>query len=211
MVQKILEKVPPELLQRDLERYRRKAIDLGATDAKIMTTDMVLVDERVRAKCYYPKCPHFGTNANCPPYTMEVDLVRKVVRSYQYSIFFKLDVPPETMAGPTRNKINAPSRKQYHDIVSTIESEAFYDGYYLALGFAGGACKNVYCPNDECSALVPGKSCRHPLKARPAMEGMGIDAYLMAAKVGWDIYPIGRATVSSEVPCASILGLVLIH
>ena len=51
MVRKIVEKVPDELLQQDLEKYRRRALEIGATDAKIITTDIILIDERVRAKC----------------------------------------------------------------------------------------------------------------------------------------------------------------
>ena len=39
MVRKILKKVPEEQLQRNLEKYRQRAIELGATDTKIITTD----------------------------------------------------------------------------------------------------------------------------------------------------------------------------
>ena len=49
MVRKILVSVPDEVLQKDLEKYRQRAIELGATDAKIITTDKILIDERVRA------------------------------------------------------------------------------------------------------------------------------------------------------------------
>jgi hypothetical protein len=43
------------------------------------------------------------------------------------------------------------------------------------------------------------------------MEGVGMNAYLMATKVGWDIYPIGKSILPSEVPYGSKLGLVLIY
>ncbi len=213
MVRKIVEKVPDKQLQQDLEKYRQGAIELGATDAKIITTDMVLIDERVRAKCSYPKCSFYGTNANCPPHAMELDLVREVVNNYQYAIFTRIEAPSMEMAGPqvAARKIPPPSRMKNHEIVSKIESEAFYDGYYLALGFAGGPCKSAFCPKDECSALVPGQACRHAYRARSAMEGVGMDAFLMAAKVGWDVYPIGVSAVPSEIPHGTRLGLVLIY
>ncbi|MFC2002569.1 DUF2284 domain-containing protein [Chloroflexota bacterium] len=213
MVRKIVEKAPPEVLQQDLEKYRRRALELGATDAKIITTDMVLIDERVRAKCYYPKCGSYGTNANCPPYAMEVDLVSKVVNNFQYAIFTRFEVPSEEIAGPEARAKGLTARAQIknHEIVSKIESEAFYDGYYLAMGFAGGPCKSAFCPNDECSALVPGQACRHPYRARSAMEGVGMDAFSMAAKVGWDVYPIGVSVLPSEIPHGTRLGLVLIY
>ncbi len=66
MARKIMEKIPEGQLQNDLEKYRERALELGATDAKVIPTDAVVIDERVLAKCTYPKCPGYGTNANCP-------------------------------------------------------------------------------------------------------------------------------------------------
>ncbi len=213
MVRKIVEKVADEQLQEDLEKYRQRALELGATDAKIITTDNVVVDERVLAKCTYPKCDRYGTNANCPPYAMSLDQVRKVVNNFRYAIFTRMQRPTEEMAG--REAINKrlyyPSFRKTHELISKIEAEAFFDGYYLALAFACGSCKSIFCPDIECSALVPGQPCRHPLRARSAMEGVGMDVFTMATKVGWDIYPIGEATPPSEVPCGAAFGLVLIY
>jgi predicted metal-binding protein len=213
MVRKILEKVPDEMLQQDLEKYRQRAIELGATDAKIISTDVVLVDDRVRAKCLYPKCRHYGTNANCPPYAMDLDLVRKTVNGFQHAIFVKTEVPSETIAGPeARDKtLFVRSAVKNHEIVSRIEAEAFFDGYHLALAFAGGSCKRLFCPNNECTALLPGQPCSHPLRARASMEGVGMDVFTMAAKVGWDIYPIGASISPEEVPHGNRMGLVLIY
>ena len=213
MVRKILEQVPLEVLQQDLEKYRQRAIELGATDARIITTDMVLIDERVRAKCIYPKCQHYGTNANCPPYAMDLDLLRKIVSNFHYAIFIKIEVPSEEVAGPEarERRLAIRSAIKNHEIVSKIEAEAFYDGYYLAVGFAGGSCKRSFCPNEECNALVLGQGCRHPRRARSAMEAVGMDAYLMATNVGWDIYPIGASISPAEVPHGTKLGVVLIY
>ena len=210
MVHKIVEKVPDEQLQGDLDRYRQRALELGATDAKIITTDMVLIDERVRAKCIYPKCAAYGTNTNCPPYVMDLEQFRKTVSNFRYAVFTKLEVPSEEITY-TRGRSSADHwRTKMAEIVAKIEAEAFYDGYYLALAFAGGSCKRIFCPDTDCSALVPGQPCRHPLRARAAMEAVGMDAFTMATKVGWDIYPIGRSSTPSEVPHGARLGLVLI-
>jgi len=210
MVRKIVERVADEQLQKDLEKYRQRGLELGATDAKIITTDNILIDERVLAKCTYPKCPGYGTNINCPPYAMGLDLVRKVVNNFAYAIFVKLEVPSEEIAGAEARDRNltAPARRKIAEIVSKIEAEAFFDGYHLTLAFGTGSCKGIFCPDTECSALVPGQPCRHPLRARCAMEGAGMDAFTMAAKVGWDIYPIGASISPSEVPCGLRLGLV---
>ena len=212
MAQKIIAKIPQEQLQKDLEKYRQRALEMGATDAKVIGTDDIVIDERVLAKCTYPKCPGYGTNANCPPYAMDIDKIRKVANNFKYAIFVKLEVPPEDIAGKKaiEKDLTQPYRRKLAEIVAKIEAEAFYDGHHLALAFGNGSCKMLFCPNTECVALVPGQGCPHRLKARSPMEGVGMDAYTMATRVGWDIYPIGVATLPSEVPYGMRLALVLI-
>ena len=213
MARKIVERVPDEQLQQDLEKYRQRALEVGATDAKIITTDKIVIDERVLAKCTYPKCPGYGTNVNCPPYAMSLDQVRKVINNFRYAIFIKLDVPPEHTAGREAidKNLSFPYRKKIAEIAAKIEAEAFYDGYHLALAFGSGTCKALFCPNTDCQALVPGQGCPHRLKARSPMEGVGMDVYTMTARVGWDIYPIGDNTLPSEVPYGLRLALVFIY
>jgi predicted metal-binding protein len=206
MLRRIVDEISEEILRSDLERYRQKAVELGATDARIIRSNDVVVDPRVLAKCLFPKCPVSGTNINCPPHTPDAGWVKKVVEGFQYAIFFKVDGPYEKDSA-TSHEIKVKNL----EIVSKIEAQAYYDGYYLALGFGGASCKTTLCSNEDCSALQAGKSCRHPLKGRPSMHAVGMDAYKMAVRVGWDIYPIGKATHSSEVPFASHLGLILVH
>jgi predicted metal-binding protein len=212
MVRKIVEKVPQEVLQADLEKYRQKAIELGATDAKIITTDMILIDERVRAKCIVPICGSFGKNAICPPHAMDLDLVRKVVNNFQYAIFYMIKVPSHETAGPEfkEKKLGARWAMKNFEISAKVESEAFYDGYHLAMAFAGGPCELYLCPNQGCKALAS-EGCRHPYRTRSSMEAVGMNAYTMATKVGWEIYPIGCSIAPSEIPYGTKLGLVLIY
>ena len=213
MVSKIMVSVPDEVLHKDLEKYRNRALELGAADAKITTTDMILIDERVRLKCIVPLCSSYGTNANCPPYAIALDLIRKMVNNFRYAIFIRLKVPSEELCGTgyKEKRLAARSALKNFQIVSKIESEAFYDGYHLATGFGGGPCKLYFCPEHECTALVPGQPCRHALQARVSMEGAGMNAFAMAARAGWDIYAIGCSAQPSEVPCGARLGLVLIY
>lgn len=213
MAQKILAQVPNEQVLKDMERYRKRAIKLGAEDAKIITSDMVLIDERVRAKCINPKCEMYGTNANCPPYAVDLDMARKIVSRFHYGILTWFTIPAEAIAGHDEKAVEVRIRTQTqnHEMISRIEAEAFYDGYQFALGFANGSCKHIFCKDTTCSALIPGKGCANPLRARSSMEGWGMDAYLMAAKAGWDIYPVGGSTKPSEIPHGARLGLVLIY
>ncbi len=213
MVRKISAKIPDKQLQQDLEKYRQRALELGATDAKTINADMIIIDERVRAKCIYPKCDQYGTNAQCPPYAMDLDMVRKIVKNFRYAIFTRLEVPSENIAGREAQQKGSFGRAHVktHEIVSKIEAEAFFDGYHLALGFACGPCKALFCFNQDCAALVPGKWCRHPLRARSSMEGVGMDVFTMATKAGWPIYPIGASISPKDVPCGGTYGLILIH
>ena len=206
VLRKIVEHVPDEILEQDLEKYRQGAVELGATDARIINSSDIVIDERVVAKCMYPRCPVCGTNVNCPPYTPGLDQIRTIVNDFHYAIFFKLDGPPETLVGCDRD-----IKLKSFEIVSKIEAQAYYDGYYLALGFGGSSCKSVLCPEDDCSAMIPGQRCRHPLRGRASMHAVGMDAFKMAVRAGWDIYPVGKATLPSEVPCISHLGLILIY
>ena len=119
--------------------------------------------------------------------------------------------PQDTVGVEARDKnLVAPYRIKLNEIVAKTEAQAFYDGYYLAVGFGNGSCKSMFCPDTDCQALVPGKSCAHRLRARSTMEGVGIDCFSMATSVGWDIYPIGQETLPEEVPYGLRLGLVLI-
>lgn len=117
------------------------------------------------------------------------------------------------IAGPEAREKRAyfPYYKKHHEVLAKIEAEAFFNGYHLAPAFACGTCKIVLCPDIECSAILPGQLCRYPLKSRSSMEGVGMDVYAMAAKVGWDIYPIGTSLSPSRVPCGANYGLVLIY
>ena len=212
MVLPATHKVPEDDLLSDLERYRKRSIELGATDSKVITTDMIVIDERVLAKCNYPKCTGFGTNINCPPYAMSLDQVRKVVSKFRYGIFINLRVPSGDIAGPEARdmKLVHPYRTKLAEITARIEADAFYDGHYLAVGFGNGSCKSLFCPETDCRALVAGQACPHRLKARSPMEAVGMDCFAMAKNAGWEIYAIGRATSPSEVPYGLRLSLVLI-
>ncbi len=212
MIRKILTEIPENQLRLDLEKYRRHAVELGATDAKVITTDQIVLDERVVAKCTYPRCPGYGTNANCPPYAMTLDQTRRVVSKFRYALFLKLEVPSPEIAGPEAREKNLPLpyQRKLAEITARIEGEAFSDGYHLALAFGNGSCKGLFCPNVECRALVPGQACPHLFKARAPVEAVGMDVYTMAARVGWDIYPIGISTPPSEVPFGLRLTLVLV-
>jgi len=210
-IRKIHASSPEEILE-DLQGYREKAIALGATDAKIIATDQIVIDDRIRMKCTNPMCRGYGSNPHCPPYVLDLDQMRKMVEQYQHALFIMLRVPSNELAGPhvREKRTSRPSGLKIDEIVSKIESAAFYDGHHLAIGFAVG-CKGLWCPDEECAALKPGQECRHPLRARAGMDAVGMDAYTMASRMGWDIYPIGEGAIPEDLPHGTRLGIVLIQ
>ncbi len=212
MVRNPVGNISEEQLQEDLAKYRQRAVELGAWDAKIVHTETVVVDDRVRAKCMYPRCSSYGTNVNCPPYAMSLDQVRRVLRNFRYGILAGIKIPSGKIAGEEayKNNLDAPYRRTINEVIAQVEAEAFYDGYYLALGFGSGTCKALFCPETDCKAIITGESCPHRLKARASMEAVGIDCFNIASRVGWDIYSIGCQTSPEDVPYGIRMGLVLI-
>ena len=48
--------IEEQQLQDDLQRYRQKAVELGATNAVIVKAQDIPVDERAALKCQIPLC-----------------------------------------------------------------------------------------------------------------------------------------------------------
>jgi predicted metal-binding protein len=198
-------------LIKDLERYKGKVFELGATHAKIIKTEEIPVDERVALKCQIPRCFGYGTSAHCPPNTMKPDELRKHLENYQWAIFFTRRVPTELLIKGATDKDRIAAFQSIYKIVKSIESLAFYDGHYLAFGLGVGSCRKTFCGQHKTCSALEGKSCRFGLLARPSMEAVGINVYKMVATAGWDIYPIGKHANVEETPEAVLAGLVVVE
>ena len=196
----------------ELEKYKEKALEIGASQAVLIKTGDIPLEDRVTLKCQIPRCPSFGRCANCPPHTVEPAKMRALLKEYNRALFFAIDLPAENMA---RNKEKTGKRlsvaENLYKIVSKIESMAFYDGRYMAFGLGAGSCLNVFCSEEKnCGALIDGKRCRYPLKARPSMEAVGIDVFKLMAAVGWDIFPIGVEGQAENTSKGTLAALVVI-
>jgi predicted metal-binding protein len=220
------EHLSEDALNQDLERYRQEAAKCkGISEAVIIGTEDIIVDIRVPLKCSIPKCYSYGTSIHCPPLIdTSAEEMKQVSKMYSHGILMKADLPPDLVAGKELTKAilshdRDPQKKvvqlgrsviNIFQAVSKIESMAYYDGCYLSMGFAAGSCKETLCYKfPDCQAME-GKGCRHPNMARPSMEAVGFDAYRMAARVGWEIYPIGGNCVPESIPHGLMIGLVLI-
>jgi predicted metal-binding protein len=185
---------------------------LSATKATIVATEDIPVDERITLKCQIPRCFGYGAGAHCPPNTLKPAELRDILKSYRWAVFFIKDVPPQIIV---RDKATIKERvaayQEVYKIVNEVESMAFYDGHYLAFGFAAGSCRHTFCSQQETCQAMEGKKCRFSLRSRPSMEAVGIDVYHMVAKAGWDIYPIGSDAKPEDMPKGTLAGIVIVQ
>jgi predicted metal-binding protein len=199
-------------LAQDLEKYRAKALELRAAEAAIVSVQEIPVDERIVLKCRIPRCFGYGVCANCPPNALKPAELREILKGYQKAVFFILEVPPEVIV---RDKATIREREAAYQtvfhIVNEIESLAFYDGHYLAFGFAAGSCRHTFCSQHESCQALEGKRCRISLRSRPSMEAVGIDVYKLTAASGWDIYPIGSSAKPQDIPKGTLAGIVIVQ
>lgn len=198
-------------LKADLEHLRQTALDLGASGAVIIPASQVDIDDRVRLKCTVPRCLRAGETPNCPPYALDLDLVRRALSRFSWAVLLKCNVEPIRDYDP---KTAADKRQTllYHqksaEIVDEIEQQAYRDGYHLAMGFGGGSCKDYLCRGMICQFMDSGR-CRFPHRARPAMEAVGIDVITLVNSVGWEAYPL--LDDPDLIPCAVTIGIVFVY
>jgi predicted metal-binding protein len=195
----------------DLERYRKKSLELGASEAKIIKTKDIPAEEAVVLKCRIPGCYGYGICAHCPPHAPKPAELREYLKGYEWAILFIKYVPTELLLRDRHDKERRDAFRSIYDIVSKIEAMAFYDGYYLSFGFGAGSCKTTFCGPDKTCSLLEGEVCRFPYEARPSMEAVGINVFKMVDAAGWEIYPIGHSTRAEDIPRATLAGIVIIQ
>ena len=158
-----------------MKQLINEANQLGATKAKLIPISSIVIDERVRLKCLVPLCDKYNQNLMCPPNLPSVEEFRKSVQRYSKALFIQLVLKK-------KGEISKAEIRKYgiwlHKIIHQLERKALFSGYPLAAGLIGGSCK--LCRKCVGSA----RSCRHPLMARPSIEGMGVDVIKTAKKIG---------------------------
>lgn len=190
-------------LDRRIPLLMREAKRLGATDARAIATKDIFVDERVRFKCMVPRCENYGSHLMCPPNLPSVDDFRRVLRAYSHAILVQLEADVDS-SDKSRGRLDAAAarklqmstgahamEKRLHSLIADLEALAFKNGFYLAAGLIGSEC--LLC--DECVGQTSGRSCRHPFKARPSMQALGIDVIKTSKKAGLPVKLSSKAKV----------------
>jgi len=203
-------------IESDLDSLCGEAKKLGAVGAVACKASDIIVDLRANLKCRVPICPYYGHNLMCPPYVMKASEFQEILSKYTYTVLIQVEIPiPDEVIQAAYQEDNIgdffknrlPSfdsvwgkLNEFDELIGKVEAAAFNMGYRFAAGLSGGSCK--LC--DECVANIPGESCRHPFKARPAMEAMGINVIGTAEKAG---FTTANALTSNKIVA---YGLVLV-
>lgn len=174
----------------DFDFLRKRALELGASDAKVIPASSVIIEERVVLKCKVG-CPNYGKTLACPPYTPSVEQFRKIVGEYSYALFMKfkskaeadMDLQNNLSKPETETKLSnevkektvkfwaqwKEDKKTILKSVVTLEKEAMRKGYSLAIAFVSGHCQ--LC--EKCN--LESKICIHPELARLSEDAVGVN------------------------------------
>jgi predicted metal-binding protein len=190
-----------------LKALIQDAQKLGASEAKIISTKEIVVEDNLADMCREPRCENYGLSKSCPPHVSGPSAFKKQLEKFDQAIFFKIDVPSEILYSSERRELF----QLLHEIASGIEISAVKMGFGSAQAYAGGSCKKIFCQDhSECLALSEKGKCRNPRYARPSMSGFGINVATLFKTAGWTMNWINREADSTTTKMANVCGLVLI-
>lgn len=175
----------------DLEIYGLRAVENGITHAKQIHPSSVVTAPWVRLKCQFG-CTEFDRTYCCPPHTSTAEQTRAILDAYRRAILFHLEVS----YAPERRK----RTKRLMSMLADLEGEMFKDGYYKAFLLKAGPCR--LC--EECAKLK-NMACVFPDKARPSMEGVGIDVYQTARNNGFFVKTLRDQTETENHYCLMLV------
>ena len=178
---------------------RKQALEMGAADAKIISADKVVVEDRVVLKCKVG-CPNYGKTLACPPYTPSATEFRKILSEYRYAMFMKFQskaeaepevlkkvmiaetdpsVPPDVKEKAAKfwQKWTDDKVKMLQTVVD-LEKTAMSKGYSLAISFVSGHCPLCERCNTET------RVCVHPNLARYSEDAVGVNVRKTAENAG---------------------------
>jgi predicted metal-binding protein len=184
-VRRIAPHLDPERLKKDLQALQIMARDAGADDCNIIPAGDVVFNPEIKTRVA-------GDNAFASihwPLDYPKDDLEEAIRAFAWGIFFRTKPDfemPSYGGGPIPDLHHRRQYQKIYEIVTRIESAAFYMGYHLAAGLAAGNCRSIFCADEKrCQAAVKGRACIRPNIGRPSMAAAGMDASAMAIKLNW--------------------------
>jgi len=175
------------------------ALKLGAKDARVISAEDVIVENRVVLKCKFG-CDDYGKRLTCPPFTPNVDEFRKMLKDYRHAMIVKFNSPAEADKDTSRSLLRSQydqtmnrdlrekaskfwsdwksDKKRILLAVLELEKAAFNRGYTFTVGFTSGSCG--LCEKCNIQAGI----CLHPTMARCPEHAVGVNMKKTAAKAG---------------------------
>jgi predicted metal-binding protein len=191
----------------DLKKLTELACRLGASNAKVISTREISVEDHLARLCSEPRCENYGLSASCPPHVAGPSGLRKLLETFEQAVVFKIDVPSEILLSSNRREVF----RALHEIAAAIEHAAVDLGYNNSTAYAGGSCKRLFCQDyTYCRVLEQEGECRNPHTARPSMSAFGINVSKLMEIAGWTMSRITQKTEGDKISMAPICGLILV-
>ena len=194
-------------MNKDFDQLLGFAISLGASEAKLISSDSIVVVDQLALKCSEPQCENYGLSFSCPPYVEGPESFRNLIISNTSALVVRLIIPSLMLLSWERTELG----RVLHELVASIEIEAKNLGHINSEAFAGGSCKELFCADHlTCRQIEETGQCRHPDLARPSMSGYGIDVFQLIKSCGWETNLNQLELVSAEDQLSWVAGLIMI-
>ncbi len=194
-------------MNKDFDQLLQLAVSLGASEAKLISSDEIVVEDQLALKCSEPQCENYGLSFSCPPFVDGPDSFRKLVITNPRALVVRLIIPSQMLLSWERTDLG----RILHELVARIEIEAKDLGYINSEAFAGGSCKELFCADHlRCRRIEENGQCRHPDLARPSMSGYGIDVFQLIKSCGWQTNLNQQEQIPAKDQLSWVAGLIMI-
>ncbi|GBC60289.1 hypothetical protein DENIS_1240 [Desulfonema ishimotonii] len=191
----------------NLQELVRLACLSGASDARIIASDDISVEDNLAQFCSTPQCESYGLSPSCPPHVSGPSGFRKLQTRLRHAVAVRIIVPSAALFSDERGDI----MRLLHEIVADVEQAAVRMGCSGSKAFAGGSCKKIFCRDyADCRVLSDGGECRYPQYARPSMSGFGINVSKLMKTCGWPADINVHEAKSDADSMTWVAGLILI-
>ena len=198
---------PVENTTAQLSGLIEKARLAGASDAAVINTDDIVIENDLAALCREPRCQNYGLSKSCPPHAAGPETFRNWLQNYRLAVVIKIDVPSAVLLSDESNEV----MRLLHEVAAGTEEAAIDMGYTEAKAFAGGSCKMLFCgEHPDCRVVDQAGRCRHPKHARPSMSGFGVNVSKLMDAAGWDLKRVKHGRDKQEESTATVSALVLV-
>ena len=194
-------------MNKDLDPLIQLAISLGASEAQILSSDNIVVEDQLARKCIEPQCENHGLSFSCPPHVEGPAFFRELIKTHPRALIIRLVIPALMLLSWERLDVG----RVLHELVASVELEARKMGFARSSGFAGGSCKELFCQDHlSCQRVEENGPCRHPDLARPSMSGYGIDVFQLIKSCGWETNLNHEDGLAAEDQLSWVAGLVMV-